>query len=231
MEYMLLIMNYRGRPPREPIGLPEMGKFAAEMTQSGKLRSGAPLLPDAQGARVRVVGRKADTVDGPFAESKEIVGGYMQFGAANRAEAIEIAKRCPMARAEFVEVFEANVERVPSTWTDGKRFLLIFIETAALDDPDGSKHGAMDRWIDGLKAEKKYVECAGLVKPTGARIEIVGGKAAVVDGPFAESKEVAGGIALIAAKDRAEAVEIAKRCPHATWGTVEVREVMKVGPM
>jgi hypothetical protein len=50
----------------------------------------------------------------------------------------------------------------------------------------------------------------------------------VTDGPFAETKEIAGGYYIVEAASRAEAIELAKRCPHAKWGTVEVREVIDV---
>jgi hypothetical protein len=82
-----------------------------------------------------------------------------------------------------------------------------------------------------LKAEGKYVESAQLaLDPPAARIEARGGKPLVVDGPFAETKEVVGGYYIVRAASRAEAIELAARCPHAKWGAVEVREVMKVGP-
>ena len=52
----------------------------------------------------------------------------------------------------------------------------------------------------------------------------------MTDGPFAETKEMVGGFFLIEAADRAEALEIARRCPAAELGPVELREVMEVGP-
>jgi len=52
----------------------------------------------------------------------------------------------------------------------------------------------------------------------------------VTDGPFAEAKEVVGGYNLVRAASRAEAIELAVRCPHAKWGSVEVREIMFFDP-
>src|SRR5258705_50498 len=111
--------------------------------------------------------------------------------------------------------------------------MLLFVEGPDFaGDPDGAKYREMEQWTGALKDEKKYVECAGLAKsPPCARVEVRAGKAAVSDGPFAESKEVIGGYAIVDVPDRGEALAIARRCPHAGWGEVEVREVMKVGPM
>ncbi len=233
MDYMLLIVNRRGGAPREAIGFAEMGKFAAELGQQGRMRGGAPLHPDDAGARVKVRAGKTQLVDGPFAESKEVIGGFFMFDARDAAEALEIAKRCPAARAGLVELHLAMADRVAAPPTSEPRFMLLFLEGPDFDgDPDGSKYQQMEKWTDALKREKKYVECAGLPKsPAGARIEIRGAKTSVTDGPFAEAKEVVGGYAIVVARDRSAALEIAARCPHATWGEVEVREVMKVPAM
>jgi len=233
MDYMLLIVN-----PKDPaagaelVGMAEMGRFAAEMRASGKMRSGAPLLGEETATRISLRGGNVRSVDGPFAETKEVVGGYCMVDAGSRAEAIEIAKRCPAVRSGVVQVNEAFAERIPSPPTGGTRFLLLFVEGPDFDgDPDGAKYRAMTEWTDALKREAKYVECAGLAKhPPAARVETRKGRTSVSDGPFAESKEVIGGYALVDVASRAEALAVARRCPHATWGEVEVRPVMKVGP-
>jgi hypothetical protein len=229
---MLLIVNRKDSPAPESVGMAEMGKFAGDLAQQGKLRSGAPLQPESAGARLKVRRGHAQTVDGPFAESKEVIGGWFMFEAASRAEAIEIAKRCPATRSGVVSLHEAMADRVEQA-PAGTRHLLLFLEGPDFDgDPDGSKYAQMEKWTDALKAEKRYVECAGLAKsPPPARLESRGGKTSVTDGPFAEAKEVVGGYALVVASSRAAALEIAARCPHAAWGEVEVREVVSVGPM
>src|SRR5438067_986591 len=66
--------------------------------------------------------------------------------------------------------------------------------------------------------------------PPRARIEPRGGKALVTDGPFAEAKETVGGYGLVRVASRAEAIDLAKRYPHAKWGPVEVREIMFFDP-
>jgi len=232
MDYMLLISRRRDEAPRENIGFPEMGKYNAELRSEGRTRGGAPLQPEEEGVRLRVTGGRRELVDGPFAETKEVIGGFFIYDAKDDAEALALAKRCPAARSAFVELHPAMREVGDPPPAPGTRFLLIFVEDGKLTDPDGAKYREMTKWTDALKREKVYVECAGLAKdPAGWRIETHGSKTTVTDGPFAEAKEVVGGYALVTAKDLAAALEIAARCPHATWGVVEVREIMNVPPM
>ena len=102
--------------------------------------------------------------------------------------------------------------------------------------PAGDGEGRSGRWSrttnEELKREGPYVESSQLgLDPPAVRVETRGGKTLVTDGPFAETKEIAGGYYLVEAASRAQAIELAKRCPHGKWGIVEVREVVKVGPM
>jgi hypothetical protein len=80
-------------------------------------------------------------------------------------------------------------------------------------------------WVEKLTKEKRYVGGEALT-PGGKTIS--GVAKTVTDGPFTESKEVVGGYFVVQAKDMAEAVEMAKRCPdYELGGSVQVREVMK----
>lgn len=232
MEYLLLIESRRGVAPRENLTMAEMGKYAAELGAVGKLRAGAPLHPEEKGVRLSLRGGRRELVDGPFAESKEVIGGFFVLEAKDAAEALELAKRCPAARSGLVELHVATREVGDPPPAPGTQFLLLFLEDGKLTDPDGSKYDQMMKWTDALKREKVYVECAGLPKdPPARRVEIRSGKAAVTDGPFAEAKEIVGGYTIVAARDRATALAIAAGCPHATWGAVEVREILIVPPM
>ena len=231
MEWMLLIVNEKNAAPGEAVGMAEMNQFAGEVGRQGKMRGGAPLHPEAAGARVAVRGGRVTVTDGPFAEAKEVVAGFVLIDAASREEALEIAKRCPHVRAGVVELrplpdrdVGASAEQTP--------FMLLLHMPPDLDDADGAKYREMVAFDEVLRKEGSYVESAQL--PLDARVARVaqrGGKLTVTDGPFVEAKEVAGGYYIVSAADRAAAVEIAKRCPHARWGSIEVREVMKIGPM
>ena len=71
----------------------DMGKLIEEMTREGVLISTAGLRPTAEGVRVRLRGGKLSTVDGPFAETKEVIGGFAVLEASSMKEAIEQTKR------------------------------------------------------------------------------------------------------------------------------------------
>ena len=71
----------------------DMGKLIEEMTREGVLVSTAGLRPTAEGVRVRLRGGKLTTVDGPFAETKEVIGGFAILEAPSMNEAIELTKR------------------------------------------------------------------------------------------------------------------------------------------
>ncbi|MGH7804935.1 MAG: YciI family protein [Candidatus Binatia bacterium] len=84
----------------------------------------------------------------------------------------------------------------------------------------------MDTFTNDLKARGHY-RASDALRPDdeGVRVRVRDGQTLVVDGPFAESKEVVGGFYLIECASKAEAIELAKRCPAAEWGEVEVREI------
>jgi len=71
----------------------DMGRLIDEMTREGKLISTAGLRPTAEGTRVRLRAGKLSTVDGPFAETKEMVGGFAILEAASMREAVELTQR------------------------------------------------------------------------------------------------------------------------------------------
>ena len=71
----------------------DMGKLVEEMTRNGQLISTAGLRPTAEGVRVRLRRGKLSTVDGPFMETKEVIGGYAILEAKSKEEAIELTRR------------------------------------------------------------------------------------------------------------------------------------------
>jgi len=75
--------------------LEEMGKFNEELVKAGVLLAGEGLHPSSKGARVRFSGTKRTVIDGPFAESKELIAGFWILQVKSREEAIEWIKRCP----------------------------------------------------------------------------------------------------------------------------------------
>jgi hypothetical protein len=81
-----------------------MMKYNESLQQAGVLLALDGLHPPSMGARVHFQGGKAKVTDGPFAEAKEVVGGYWLIQVKSRAEAIEWARRAPMGDNEVIEV-------------------------------------------------------------------------------------------------------------------------------
>ncbi len=88
-----------GQLPSEKL-VEAMGQFNEELARAGALLDGNGLHPSAEGARVVYSGGKRTVVDGPFAESKEIVAGYWMLQVKSLEEAIEWAKRVPFEAGE-----------------------------------------------------------------------------------------------------------------------------------
>ena len=93
--------------------LEEMGKFNDELVKAGIMLAGEGLHPSSKGARVRFSGTKRTVVDGPFAETKELVAGFWLWKVKSKEEAIEWVKRCPNpmpgdSESEIRQVFEAE---------------------------------------------------------------------------------------------------------------------------
>jgi hypothetical protein len=89
---MIRIDENTAKPPTERL-MADMGKLMEEMTQAGVLIETAGLRPTAEGFRVRLRAGKLSTIDGPFTESKEVIGGFAIIEAKSKEEAIELTKR------------------------------------------------------------------------------------------------------------------------------------------
>jgi hypothetical protein len=90
--------------------LSEMGKFNEELVKAGIMLAGEGLHPSSKGARVRFQGNKRTVIDGPFAETKELVAGFWLWQVKSKAEAIEWLKRAPFddgTEVEIRQVFES----------------------------------------------------------------------------------------------------------------------------
>jgi hypothetical protein len=101
-----------GIMPSEQL-LSEMGKFNEELVKAGVMLAGEGLHPSSKGARVRFSGAKRTVIDGPFAETKEVVAGFWLWKCKSLQEAIDWVKRCPNpmpgeSEIEIRQVFEAE---------------------------------------------------------------------------------------------------------------------------
>ena len=95
-------------PTRELLA--EMGKFNEELAKAGVMLAGEGLQPSSKGARVRFSGNKRTVIDGPFAETKELVAGFWLWQVRSKEEAIEWLKRAPFreGEVEIRQIFEAD---------------------------------------------------------------------------------------------------------------------------
>jgi hypothetical protein len=125
MRFMMLMYPGKqaesGQPPTADVVGPMM-KYNEELAKAGVLLALDGLHPSSKGARVR----GKHVIDGPFTESKELVGGYWLIQVRSREEAIEWAKRIPVCGEEFVEVrqvfelsdFPADVQKIAEPLAD-----------------------------------------------------------------------------------------------------------------
>ena len=109
MSYMLLIHEAVGqratRTDEEGRALYErMLRFGEALREEGVLLGAQSLAPQSRATRVQVAGGKISTVDGPFAEAKEMIGGFFHVNVATHEEAVALAARCPAAEWATVEV-------------------------------------------------------------------------------------------------------------------------------
>ena len=98
MRFMVIVKasedSEAGKMPSEAM-LAAMAKYNEELVKAGVMLDGAGLQASAKGARIRFSGDKRTVIDGPFAETKELIAGYWIFQTKSLEEAIEWVKRCP----------------------------------------------------------------------------------------------------------------------------------------
>ena len=116
MRFMILVKadpsTEAGVMPSEQL-LAEMGRFNEELVKAGVMLAGEGLHPSSKGARVRFSGKERTVIDGPFAETKELVAGFWIWNCASLQEAIDWVKRCPNptlseSEIEIRQIFEAE---------------------------------------------------------------------------------------------------------------------------
>ena len=98
MRFMVIVKadkdSEAGVMPSEQL-LTEMGKYNEELVKAGIMLAGEGLQPSSKGVRVKFSGHQRTVIDGPFAESKELIAGFWLWQVKSTEEAIERAKRCP----------------------------------------------------------------------------------------------------------------------------------------
>ena len=116
MRFMVIVKatadSEAGVMPSEEL-LAAMGRYNEELVEAGVMQAGEGLQPSAKGARVRFSGKQRTVIDGPFAETKELIAGFWIFQVASLEECIEWVKRCPNpmpgdSEIEIRQIFEAE---------------------------------------------------------------------------------------------------------------------------
>lgn len=116
MRFMVIVKATKeseaGVMPSEHL-LTEMGQYNEELVNAGFLLAGDGLHPSSRGVRVKFSGKKRTVLDGPFAETKELIAGYWLWRCKSKEEVIEWVKRCPNpmpgeSEIEIRQVFEAE---------------------------------------------------------------------------------------------------------------------------
>ena len=116
MRFMIIVKasqdSEKGVMPSQQL-LADMGKYNEELVKAGIMLAGEGLQPSSKGARVRFSGSSRSVVDGPFAETKELIAGFWLWQVKSKEEAIEWVKRCPNphngdSEIEIRQIFEAE---------------------------------------------------------------------------------------------------------------------------
>lgn len=218
--------------------LSEHVKFTEELVKAGAWLGAERLQPSSKGTRVHYANGNFRVIDGPFAETKELVAGYCMVNVKSRDEAIAWAKRIPFKEGEVevrplfeLEDFPVDPAEKPDGWREKEEqmraapppprrpgttrymgLLKADPDTEAGVLPDEKVLAAMGAFIEeGMKAGI-FIAGEGLQPSSkSARVRYSGSKRTVIDGPFAETKELVAGYAILQFASKAEAVEWTKR--------------------
>ncbi len=231
--------------------LTAMVGFHEDLAKAGIFKEGDGLKPSSVSTRVRLEGKKFAVVDGPFAETKELVAGFSVIEVASKQDALAIMRRWPAedgdVELELRQLYGA--EDFPADPAAGEpppppappvrkpgttRYALLIksdARTEAGGPPDPVVIKQMDDLIGEAAATGAMLGGQGL-KPSalGLKLRRTRGRVTVVDGPFTESKEMIAGATLLQYASKQEAIDFAKRWLqiHVDWsgtgeGEIEIR--------
>jgi hypothetical protein len=240
MRFMMLVkatQDYEaGVWPDEKL-LSEMAEWTEELVKVGARLEGGRLQPTSKGVRVRYADGKFTVTDGPFAETKELIAGFCLIQAKSLDEAIEWTKRVPFQEGEIelrplYELFDFPVDPAekPDGWREKEEQLraapparkpgtIRYMGLVKADKdteagvlPDEKSLATMGAFMEEGAKAGVFLSGEGLQPSSkGARVRFSGSKRLVTDGPFAETKELVAGYAILQFASKAEAIEWTKR--------------------
>lgn len=224
----------KGLPP-EPEVLEGVHKLIGEAAKDEIFVSGEGLKPTSQRVHVVYKDGKRTITDGPFTEAKELVAGFALMRVASKEEALAWCDKFAALLGD-VELFMGPVVEpwdlgmMPKPKDAPLRFLSMHKMNEQAENetpPDPALMAKMGALIDEMTKAGVLQDTGGLTSTKkGARIRFDGGKTTVIDGPFAESKELVAGYAILELPSKAAAIEWAKRFGQIVKvNEVEVRQI------
>ena len=204
-------------------------QFVGDLRRTGQLRDHGRFRPSKEGKRVRRDAERLLIQGGPFAEDGKALGAYYWVEAGSVEEAAQLATRCAVLASDQVDVRPLMKGRVEpdKEAKPGKIFGFVVLGNAVteegwvkvMDRIDAeTQSGLPDSFLGGVR----------LQPPTsGRRVATRGGRRAMFDGPFLESKEVVGGLFFVRVTSVDEAVQWAGDTRHGVHGTLEIRELWR----
>jgi hypothetical protein len=208
-----------GKPSQELIA--GVGRMIGEMARNGRLKAGDGLAPSAQGVRVTLAGGRRTLTHGPFTGGNELVTGFAVMRVRSLDEAVEWASKYAAAIGDA----EVDVRPANEPWDIGlgekpaglttRRYIAMHKASAATEAgtaPSAAQSEALAKLLGEMQRAGVLLATASLEPSSKAvRLRNFGGRKTVVDGPFAESKELVGGFAIVELESRAEAIDWAQR--------------------
>jgi hypothetical protein len=228
----------------------DMERYHQALADRGRLGLALGLRPSSRAVRLRLWPGGESISDGPFAESKELVAGFTIVQASSKQEALALLLgplgRWPASDADaggevLLEVRETGcpggcAQVPPALEGDGERYVILLRSDAGTEGdrvPPQHKLDALNAFNAAQAGAGVLLAGDGLKSSArGAKVHLKGGRASVIDGPFAEAKELIAGFWMIGAASMQDAIAWARTLPYPTGPEVEVeiREVMTAAP-
>ncbi|WP_437877566.1 YciI family protein [Sorangium sp. So ce513] len=213
-----------------PEFMERVGQMVGDLAKSGVLRDGEGMRPSSHGVRLQFAGGRRTVTRGPFGGAKAVPAGFAILRAASLDEAIGWVSRF----AELIGDVDVDIRPLTEMWDLGvepKPEGLTTTRYMAVHCHDAAEGGAppapalierMGRLMEEMRQAGVLLAAEGL-QPTakGARIVSSGGKHTVIDGPFAESKELLGGYVIVDVPSMDDAKALALRYAEAV-GDIEM---------
>ncbi len=215
----------------------EMARWSDELVRAGARLDGGRLEPSSAGVRVRYANGNFTVIDGPFAETKELIAGFCLIQVKSRDEAIAWTRRVPLQEGEIelrplyeLSDFPVDAAENPAGWREKEeqvraapparkpgtiRYMSILKADQATEAgvlPDEKALATMGAFVEEGVKSGVFLSGDGLQPSSkGARVRFSGSERIVTDGPFAETKELIAGYAILQFTSKAEAIAWTKR--------------------